>query len=213
MRAKIAVAMVMLVSAALASSSSAASTQALCVKKSGTVRLVRGKTKCHKGERRTSVTGARGPSGSQGPAGTTGSPGATGPAGAVGLQGPPGLSFLGGPSGTWTQTFAASTGVSFTLTAPGRVLLVGSTTINATCSPGSVQVGWLLTHNAVNTLIDGSQFTPPSGASRAPLTGVSATLQAGTYSVFEAAGCTAGGTIQGGSSIGPGVAWVFLVAA
>jgi hypothetical protein len=131
----------------------------------------------------------------------------------VGLQGPSGLSFLGGPSGTWTQTFAASTGVSFTLTAPGRVLVVGSTRINATCSPGSVQVGWLLTHDSVSTVIDGSQFTPPPGATQAPLSGVSATLQPGTYTVYEAAGCTAGGTIQGGSSIGPGLAWVLLVAA
>jgi len=62
----------------------------------------------------------------------------------------------------------------------------------------------------------------PNGAGKTTAVRILATLTtpdegravvAGHDVVREAAGCTAGGTIQGGSSIGPGVAWVFLVAA
>jgi collagen type I alpha len=190
-----------------AASASGATSAAVCVKKSGAVRFVTAKAKCRKSERRMSLQGKTGTTGLQGPAGQTGPAGATG---ATGLQGKPGLAFLSGPTGTWTQSFNASTSVSFTLSAPARVLIVGSTNATLICSPGSPQVGWVL-FNTSTSVVDGSQVTPPTGAHRVPLTGVTSTLAAGTYSVFEGAGCTAGGTIQGGSSLGPGSAWVFLL--
>jgi hypothetical protein len=192
-----------------AASAHAASAAAVCVKKGGAVRFVTAKAKCHKGERRMGLQGRTGATGAQGPAGQTGPAGATGE---TGLQGKPGLTFLSGPAaGTWTPTFGIGTGVSFTLSGPGRVLVTGSANVNVTCSPGSPQIGWVLFKGATMIPIAGSQFTPPSGAARLPLVGVSSTLAAGTYDVDEYAGCTGGGTIQGGSSIGSGAAWVFLL--
>jgi len=194
---------------ASAASAHAASSAAVCVKKSGAVRFVTAKAKCRKGERRMSLEGRAGATGPQGAAGQTGPAGETG---ATGVQGKPGLTFLSGPSaGTWTPTFGIGTGVSFTLSQPGRVLVTGSANANITCSPGSPQIGWVLFKGATMLPISGSQFTPPSGAARLPLVGVSSTLAAGTYDVDEYAGCTGGGTIQAGSSIGSGVAWVFLL--
>jgi len=193
---------------ASAASAHAASSAAVCVKKkNGAVRFVTATAKCRKSERRMSLQGKAGATGSQGPAGAVGQ---TGETGATGLQGKPGLAFLSGPSATWTQSFSASTSVSFTLSAPARVLIVGSANANLTCSPGSPQIGWVL-FSTSSSVVDGSQVTPPTGAHRVPLTGVTPTLAAGTYTVLEGAGCTAGGSIQGGSSIGPGAAWVFLL--
>ena len=192
-----------------AASAHAASSTAVCVKKSGTVRFVTAKVKCRKGERRMSLQGKTGATGPQGPAGKTGPAGTTG---ATGLQGKPGLTFLSGPAaGTWSPTFGIGTGVSFTLTDPGRVLVTGSANVNVTCSPGSPQIGWVLFKGATMIPISGSQFTPPTGAARLPLVGVTSTLAPGTYDVDEYAGCSGGGTIQGGSSIGSGAAWVFLL--
>jgi hypothetical protein len=185
---------------------SAASSAAVCVKKNGAVRFVTAKAKCRKGERRVNLQGKPGATGAQGPTGPAGAPGATG------AQGKPGLVFLAGSTGTFTPTFGVTTGVSFTLSKPGRVLIVGSANATLICSPGTPQIGWVLSTTSSSAPVDGSQVTPPSGAHRVPLTGVTTTLQAGTtYTVMESAGCTSGGTIQGGSSIGPGSAWVFLL--
>jgi hypothetical protein len=191
------------------SSASAASSFAVCVKRSGAVRFVAAKAKCRKGERRVSLPGKPGATGHQGAAGPTGPAGTPG---AVGPQGKPGLVFLAGATGTFAPTFGASTGVSFTLSKPGRVLIVGSSNANVTCSPGSPQIGWVLSTTSSSAPVDGSQVTPPSGANRVPLTGVTSTLAAGTtYTVLVSAGCTSGGAIQGGSAIGPGQSWVFLL--
>jgi hypothetical protein len=208
LRGMLAVAAVAAVALGSVSSASAAPSAAVCVKKSGVVRFVTAKTKCRKGERRMSLQGKSGQAGPQGPAGPAGPAGATG---APGAQGNPGLVFLAGPTGTFTPTLGVTTLVSFTLSKPGRVLIAGSANASLICSPGSPQIGWVLSGSSSTAPVDGSQVTPPSGAHRVPLTGVTTTLSAGTYNVMVSAGCTAGGTLQGGTSIGPGSAWVFLL--
>jgi Collagen triple helix repeat (20 copies) len=75
-----------------------------CVaKKTGVIRSVKARQKCHKGEiRKRGVRvkgGARGPKGLPGPAGPKGAAGPQGPTGATGAAGPRGLQGLTGPQG------------------------------------------------------------------------------------------------------------------
>ena len=86
---------------AVAANKSAKSTQikACYAKKTGDLRVIKGKKRCRRSERALKwnkkgprgARGAAGPVGAQGPAGPTGPTGPQGDAGATGLQGPPGV--------------------------------------------------------------------------------------------------------------------------